>query len=219
MLDHLRNEILMGNFEEGTFIKQRTIAEKYGVSRTPAREALKALESEGLLKNLPNRGYRVRKRTLRDLLEIIDVRATLEGHAARMVAVSHNPDLPQVLYDLAEKIKKAEDRYHRTQKSKDTIAWSEAECEFHDAIIKASKNNFLIRLMSSFNFHFTISMVDKFPVCNVAPVPTHHDIADAIAQSNAEEAQRLAKQHLNSYKTMGLEAHLGPVSRLDLNEI
>ncbi len=214
--DYLRNEILLGNLQEGTFLRQKTIAERFGVSRTPAREALKALESEGLLENLPNRGYRVRKQTLRDLLEIIDIRALLEGYAARLTAMSRTPNLSQTLHSLAEKIEKEENRHRRTGKAKDMIAWSKAEYEFHNTIVRASGNNLLIRLMNSLNFQFISFMREKTHDSEHGAIPTHHDIADAIAQSDPERDERMAKQHLVGYKKAGLESYLGPASHLDL---
>jgi len=211
LLDYLRNEILLENLKKDAFLRQKTIAERFGVSRTPAREALKALESEGLLENLPNRGYRVRKRTLRDFLEIIDIRALLEGYAARMAAMSSNHDLPKTLYRLSEKIKKTEDLYHRTRKPEDMVTWSKAEHEFHNAIIMASGNNLLIRLMKSLNFQFISFMHDS--VRGASSIPTHHDIADAIEKLDPDRAEQMARQHLGNYKKARLESYLGPMFR------
>ena len=213
LLDYLRNEILLENLQEGSFLRQKIIAENFGVSRTPAREALKALESEGLLENLPNRGYRVRKRTPRDFLEIIDMRALLEGYAARMAVMSSNHDLPKRLYKLSAKIKKTEDRYHRTRKPKDMVAWSKAEHEFHNAIIMASGNNLLIRLMQRLNFQFISFMRDSVRGSETSSLPSHDDIADAIEKLDPDRAEHMARQHLDNHKTAGLESYLGPTFR------
>src|SRR5262245_19433349 len=78
----LRADILAGRFAQDSRVVEETIARERGVSRTPVRHALRALEQEGLLHRLPRRGYRVRSYTISEIADAIEVRGELEAMAA-----------------------------------------------------------------------------------------------------------------------------------------
>jgi GntR family transcriptional regulator, vanillate catabolism transcriptional regulator len=80
----LRADILAGRFAPDSRVVEETIARARGVSRTPVRHALRALELEGLLHRLPRRGYRVRSYTIGEIADAIEVRGELEAMAARV---------------------------------------------------------------------------------------------------------------------------------------
>ena len=80
----LRDYVVEGNIPEGGRVPERQLCEMLGISRTPLREALKVLAAEGLIELLPNRGARVRQLGKRDLEELFDMMAGLEGLAGRL---------------------------------------------------------------------------------------------------------------------------------------
>jgi len=82
----LRQGILDGVYAPGARLGEADLADALGVSRTPVREALRRLGSEGLLSTLPNKGARVRRWTTSELSDISDLRAILEGYAAGQAA-------------------------------------------------------------------------------------------------------------------------------------
>src|SRR5947199_2795172 len=82
----LRELLLSGEFEPGARMSELPLVERLGVSRTPLRLALNALEHEGLLRLLPGGGYVVREFTRADIRDAIEVRGVLEGTAARFAA-------------------------------------------------------------------------------------------------------------------------------------
>jgi DNA-binding GntR family transcriptional regulator len=84
VLARLRDHIVEGNLADGERIPERQLCERFGISRTPLREALKVLASEGLIDLLPNRGARVRRLTAQDIRELFDVMAGLEALAGRL---------------------------------------------------------------------------------------------------------------------------------------
>ena len=84
--DTVRQGILDGTYAQGARLGEADLADSLGVSRTPVREALRRLGSEGLLATLPNKGARVRTWTAGELGDIFDLRALLEGHAAARAA-------------------------------------------------------------------------------------------------------------------------------------
>src|SRR3981189_266538 len=83
-LARLRDYIVEGNIPDGGRIPERQLSEMFGISRTPLREALKVLASEGLVDLLPNRGARVRQLSEHELRELFDVMGGREGVAGRL---------------------------------------------------------------------------------------------------------------------------------------
>jgi DNA-binding GntR family transcriptional regulator len=216
LLDQLRQQILLGKLEPGLFIRQATIAEQFGVSRTPVREVLKALESEGLLENLPECGYRVRKRTLRDLIEIIDVRALMEGYAAKLAAMSPESQQLDAMLALAEKIDESRKLYIETQNLDDLTKWSNYEQEFHQSIIIASQNKFLLQFVQSMNFRWVELMAsDALPNPQDSKLPTHYQIVEAIERKDLVAAEEYARKHVSFYKLIGIESYFGPTAYWD----
>src|SRR5947209_4128772 len=84
ILTRLRDHIVEGNIPDGSRVPERQLCEMLGISRTPLREALKVLASEGLIELLPNRGARVRQLNEQDLGELFDLMGGLESLAGRL---------------------------------------------------------------------------------------------------------------------------------------
>jgi DNA-binding GntR family transcriptional regulator len=84
VLSRLRDYIVEGNLEDGARIPERELSLRFGISRTPLREALKVLSSEGLVELLPNRGARVRTMRAEDIKEVFDLIGGLEALAGRL---------------------------------------------------------------------------------------------------------------------------------------
>ena len=86
IVERLRALILTGEYGPNERLIEEQLAERLGVSRTPVRQALTMLEAEGLVEIAPNRGATVCSFSIEDVWEIYDLRAVLEGHAARRAA-------------------------------------------------------------------------------------------------------------------------------------
>lgn len=106
VLDELRQSIITGRLEPGARLVERELVGMMGVSRTVIREALRQLESEGLIAIIPNKGPVVRKLTLEEARDLYSIRAVLEGLAARLFVENgndaHVEKLEQALEDTAE---------------------------------------------------------------------------------------------------------------------
>jgi DNA-binding GntR family transcriptional regulator len=84
VLASMREAILSGALPPGTRLRQEKLAERYGTSRIPVRDALRALEYEGLVRSAPYRGFTVTELDADDIEEVYDLRVLLEGHAVRL---------------------------------------------------------------------------------------------------------------------------------------
>ena len=136
----LRTDILTGDLGPGDQIVQETLADRYGVSRVPIREALKTLESEGQVVYFPHRGYFVADLSVADLLEVYRLRALLEAEAIRdAVPTLDDADVAE-LADLLAEIDEAAARG-------DVLAMTAANRRFHFAIFDAAGLPRLTRLL------------------------------------------------------------------------
>jgi len=131
--DGIRQDIMEGTFLPGDLLKERELAEKHGVSKTPVREALSMLEQDNLVRTIPRAGYMVTGLTLRDLQEICQLRIILEPMAARLAM--------QNLTD--EEI----DELARVTYTSDPEEARLFNRQFHSAIARASGNSRLAKMI------------------------------------------------------------------------
>jgi DNA-binding GntR family transcriptional regulator len=131
VLTSLRSDILTGRLGPGDQIVQEQLAERYGVSRVPIREALKTLETEGQVVYHPHRGYFVAELSVADLLEVYRLRAILEAEAIRHAVPTLADDDVDDLADLLADV-------DRAAGEGDIIAMTAANRRFHFAIFDAS---------------------------------------------------------------------------------
>lgn len=140
VLASLRSDILTGTLEPGDQIVQEALAERYGVSRVPLREALKTLESEGQVAYYPHRGYFVAELSVADLLEVYRLRALLEAEAIRAAVPTLGDDDVEALADLVREVEAA-------AAQGDVIAMTAANRRFHFALFDAAGMPRLSRLL------------------------------------------------------------------------
>ena len=135
----LREKILAGELSPGQRLVEAQLAQWLGVSRTPLRYALSVLSSEGLLDRSGARGYVVRRFSVRDVLNAIDVRGVLEGLAARSVAESGvSAALAAALDDC---LREGDDIFRNAQlQPGDDVRYAAMNGRFHSLIIEAAPN-------------------------------------------------------------------------------
>ena len=121
----LAERIIAGDVEAGARLRQDHIAEEFGASHVPVREAFRLLEAQGLVVSEPRRGVRVAGFSLDEVREVAEMRAALEVLALRQAG----PHLTKAMLDQAEAVSKAGD------KASDVQTWEEANRAFHRLII------------------------------------------------------------------------------------
>lgn len=140
VLARLREDIVTGVLGPGDQLVQESLAERYGVSRVPLREALKTLESEGQLVYYPHRGYFVVELSTDDLREVYQLRALLEDAALRAAVPAMDERDMADIADLAAEIEQA-------SADGDVRAMTEANRRFHFAMYDAAGMPRLSRLL------------------------------------------------------------------------
>lgn len=178
--EYIRDRILSGDLERGTKLVEERLAEEMGISRTPVRDSIRKLEQEGLIKQ-----KRVVNPSDMDLRHVFQVRILLEGHAARHCAT-------YITEDELAKLKSCVD-IGRTGNTEEVMA---ANKEFHEIIVGVTNNPVMVDIidrMQSIIYLFRKTVVyQKRPLL----IEEHNDIYEAIRHNNADEAERLMKEHL-----------------------
>lgn len=127
----IRERILAGDFASGDRLVEAKIAEQLGISRGPLREALKQLASEGLVREEPRRGTFVATPTADDVRDVYDLRAAIEGRAARLVIGNGDPAS-------LETLRRAVDGFGAAAEAGDLQKLVRADYEFHETLCRVS---------------------------------------------------------------------------------
>ncbi len=194
----LREDILNGKYNEHEELRELTISEEMGVSRTPVREAFRQLELEGLIQIIPNKGAYVVGITDQDVRDIYIIRARLEGLSARW-ATQHISQ--EQMDELEENVYLA--KFHAEKGHLEQMF--DLDNRFHEIIYEASNSKILERQLKDYHQYVlrvrkrTLSSANRGPASNLE----HEAILEAIKAGDADEAESLAHQHiLNAYENM-----------------
>lgn len=207
VFETLRDAIMNQVLKPGERLMEIQLADEMGVSRTPVREAIRKLELEGFIVMVPRRGAYVADISLKDIHEVFEVRACLEGLAARLAAERITPEEMEELE--RQLVKEAEET--ETNNLRNIV---EIDTSFHDILYKAARNKKLLYFVNNLQeqLHRFRSASLARPGRSKTALEEHREIIEAIAQNDAEEAEKLARIHIenaenamiNSLKQQGL---------------
>lgn len=210
IVSSLQHRILTGEIEVGSWLRHGTLAEEYGTSRTPVREALLVLASRGIVTIERNRGAQVNGLSARDIRELGAVRAALEGLAAELAADRitdmQAETLLTSLHDyekIAERIAARSPKDRSSGRSRgDAERWAQANESFHSIILEAAGNR---------NLAETLELIHGKLPSNTAyvayassarlltrNVKEHQEIGHAIAEHDAPTARIAMTEHVRN---------------------
>jgi DNA-binding GntR family transcriptional regulator len=198
----IREAIVDGRLEPGRRLKEEELARELGISRTPIREALLMLQAEGLVDAIPNRGAMVTVHTPEDLDDLYQLRALLEGYAARRAA-------SRISDAQVETLRKSCERFDLLDPDTDLRGVVRENMLFHSAIFEAAGSS---RLESMVRRVVELPLVYKSyiwysPDQQRISVHYHRQIANALAARDAERAELIMKEHIFEARDL-LVAHL-----------
>src|SRR5262245_6856864 len=188
--EQLIEDILNGKLAPGARIVETKIAQQFGVSQGPVREALRDLELFGFVVSSPFRGTQVRKISTEELLEIYPIRAALEGVAARAAAVRIDQPTLERLEELIGVMREAAAR-------DDHRAEADADHNFHHAIVKASGNHMLEHVWQTMRLSITTCVtvsVTHRPLQEIAE--RHVLVLDALRARDPQRAEAIIRRHI-----------------------
>jgi DNA-binding GntR family transcriptional regulator len=202
--DAIRN---MNIYEAGADLRldERRLSERFGISRTPLREALARLDQEGLVKIVPRRGIYIVRKSKAEILEMITVWAALESMAARLATKQASDEELASLHDLV-------DVFTANKVAQRMGEYSDANIQFHQAIIRYSGCKLIAEMTDRLFFHVrAIRQRTIFENERVKrSIVDHKEIIAALEARDTERAERLVREH-----TLKLRDHVERFVNLD----
>jgi DNA-binding GntR family transcriptional regulator len=179
-------------------LDERSLAQDFGISRTPVREAMAQLEREGFVRSVPRRGVYVVRKSKREVIELIAAWAALESMAARLITENASDEEIASLRKMFATFENGELRAHLDE-------YSEVNIEFHQTIIRLSRNGVLMNLAENLFTHMrmirrkTIGEKDRAD----RSIRDHIHIIEALEARDTVSAEILVRDH-----ALGLADHV-----------
>ncbi|GFE63226.1 GntR family transcriptional regulator [Litoreibacter roseus] len=187
----LHDKIIAGDLKPGAKLREVEIAESLGVSRTPVREALRRLESDGLLTHAPHKGAVVKQLDFQSISELYKIREVLEGTAAGLAARQMSEVEIAALYDMLPAQIEVKDN---------EVEASRLNKLFHRTICHGASNRYLIEMIDGLDL--SMALLGRSTLGLEArkdqAISEHRKIIDAIAVGDAVEAEAAARKHIRS---------------------
>lgn len=190
ILENIRDAIISGTLKAGSRVSEPDLAERYGISRTPIREAFRQLESEGYLTVIPRRGAVVCDFSQRDVEEFYAIKSILEGYAARRACEKLTPKE-------VDRLQSINDRLAELADQNDVKTFFKVHGDFHELFIKAADNEKLRELITSLvtKFQRLRFMSLSLPGRMRISVQEHEKIIDAFRRKDAATAEMLVRKN------------------------
>jgi DNA-binding GntR family transcriptional regulator len=171
-------------------LDERDLSARFGISRTPLREALAQLDQEGLVRVVARRGIYIVRKTKAEILDMITVWAALESMAARLATKVASDEDIRALHGLVDQFSSDEIARHMGE-------YSDANIRFHQAIIRLGECPLIVDITNGLFFHVramrqrTIFEQDRAK----RSIADHKEIVEALEARDAEIAERLVRDH------------------------
>lgn len=188
----LRHLLISGEIGPGSRLIETELAEQFGVSRAPVREALRQLEDEGLVTSAPNRGKMVVRLTKKELRNSYAVRAVLEGLAAKLAVENPSQHLSEQLRSILARMKAAAE-------NGDASLMNDLDADFHRTIWEMSSNSVLSealnRLLARIRIYIPITIKADGLLANWTD---HGEILAALDAKDAVSAEDRMRHHVEA---------------------
>ncbi len=201
VFESLREAIISGVLKPGERMMEIQLADEMGVSRTPVREAIRKLELEGFVVMIPRKGAYVAGISLKDIADVFEIRAALEGLAAGLAA-------ERITEEELEEMERMMVRKAEIIENNDLESIVEVDTAFHDILFKASRNERLVQILSNLR-----EQIQRFRTTSLAvpgrmkeALEEHRKIVEVLSERNVVLAQSLATEHIENAENVMLEA-------------
>ena len=193
LVANIRELIVEGDLEPGAKVPERILSERYGVSRTPLREALKTLASEGLLELLPHRGARVARLTAEDVDQMFPIMGALEALSGELACQNLTEDQYAEIQALHYQMV-----LHYTRR--ELKPYFQVNQEIHEKILSASANQLLLHMYQTLSGRIRRARY----VANMSSerwsqaVKEHEEMLNALAARDGTALAKVLKRHLRN---------------------
>lgn len=183
----------------GESLTQDRLAKWLAISRTPVREALRRLEQEGIIRNVPGRGLIVAELTIKEVEDMLELLRLMDSHAAELAALRRTSEQAQQLVEVSTALLAAAERH-------DVEEWSSVDRVWHDIVLTASGNRLLsqsIRDVRRRLHRVTINSGTR-PERLLDCTHEHVAVARAIAAGDSQAARDLMREHIDKMSESAL---------------
>lgn len=193
--DLLVESIITQRFPPGERLVERSLAERFGVSKTPVREALNRLKKEGLVEGTPYSGFFVARISAEDMEEIYELREVLEGLAARNATKKINEKQIRQLNSIIQS-------FEDCVREKDVKRYSSFDLEFHNLLAAISKNGRLTQIMQPLRNQTRILMSTSviLPGRVETSLKEHKKIMNAVIARKPDLAEQFTREHIRNVR-------------------
>ena len=191
VFDNLKRAIVTGDLTPDSRVVESRVADAFGISRTPVREAIHKLEREGLVRQGPKGGFFVAGLSPEDMEETFGIRSVLESYAAKLAAVRH---VEGELRPLEKKL----GAYQESLDRGDLDALPRINTEFHDLLYGLSRSRKLIKMINGLRDHIYRFRLVILKIEEMAKLSNedHRLMLKAIRERDAEGVERLVRDHI-----------------------
>jgi DNA-binding GntR family transcriptional regulator len=193
IVEFIKDAVISGTLKPGERVPESEIAERFGISRTPIREAFRQLESEGFLMMTPRKGAVVSPITDKDVREFYAIKSLLEGYAAEKACVELTDKELKKLQDLNAEMAKNEEKGNVKN-------FFKLDNQFHEVFIKGSRNEKLCALINQL-----VEQFERFRITALSlpgrmqnSVAQHKEIIEAIEDKNTDLVSTLVRANAES---------------------
>lgn len=200
LITRLENMIVIGRLQPRERLVEADLAALFKVSRAWIRDALKILETKGLVKMIPFRGATVAELSESEIEEIFQIRVVLERLCNRLALKNFRPEHAEQLHRLANRIKQAYEKNSFAE-------MLEANTQFHDLITSIAGNQMLIGMLQQLRsrFHLFNTFAWSSPELVRQIIREHDQYIEALEKGETETLLRLAESHISYSKDLYLK--------------
>lgn len=187
--EDLKKKIMKGEIRSGEFLFETQLAETYGVSRTPVRQAIKLLDADGLLANIPRKGTYVKFLSAEDVISVYQAAEALEGMAVSLLALQKDYNF-STLETLNEKMRES-------LQDADITTWCKLDENFHAEICKCCGNEIIAHLYDSLKINMRRVRVFYSSLWHDKETSSkeHTELIQCIRAGKGEEASAIIRHH------------------------
>lgn len=197
--ESIKRYILEADLDEEARLTEEFLSDRLGISKSPVREALNSLQSEGLIRIEPRRGAFLRRFTIKEVRDLYDLREVLEVHAVASAKVT-----PELCAELKASIQ----RTRGCLKAHDKLQHIEEDTRFHRMIARASGNGELCGILSNIQNKIWLFRCKTYTLSSSTAPGAHGTILQALQAKDREAAKKAMRDHIRLVRDR-LISHLG----------
>jgi DNA-binding GntR family transcriptional regulator len=190
--DSIRNCVLTGRVDEESRLTEESLSKRLGISKSPIREALTRLETEGLIKIEPRRGAYLRNFSAKEIDELYDIREALEVHAVGAVNVT-----PALIRKLEESV----DRMRDFRERGDKAGYVGEDISFHASLARSTGNDRLLNILENIQTLILLSRRNTYDMSSSEAPACHDAIVAALKRRDLDKARLLMGNHIRRVRT------------------